>query len=450
MNEDRYVAAIEISSSKIIGVVGILRASNNQLEIIACEQDSGMEGVRYGVIQNLEDTSLRIQSLLHKLQRRPAVAPRRITGVYVGLSGRSLRSLTTEVSKNLPEDTEITKDIIADLRAQALKSAIDNSLEVVDAIPRIFKVNKTETTTPRGMVGNVIRGTYDLIVCRPELKRNLIRTLHDKLKIQINGAMITALSTGQLVLKTDEKNLGCMLVDMGAETTTVTIYKGGHLRYFATLPLGGQNITRDLTTLSPLTMDKAEELKIQSGDAVARDTVSTLNINGVKMSDVSNYITARSEEIVANVIEQIEYAGLKDKDIPGGIICIGGGSQLRGMLELLGNRSKLPVRRAKLPSYIRVEDTRNSNLELIEVASVLYTGATNNDAECLSIPQRDELPDNGTPHPDNPVPEEEPKRKRGVDKKPKKEKGPSLFGRLGDRITTFFTGNDDDEDDIIE
>ena len=184
MNEDRYVAAIEISSSKIIGVVGILRASNNQLEIIACEQDSGMEGVRYGVIQNLEDTSLRIQSLLHKLQRRPAVAPRRITGVYVGLSGRSLRSLTTEVSKNLPEDTEITKDIIADLRAQALKSAIDNSLEVVDAIPRIFKVNKTETTSPRGMVGNVIRGTYDLIVCRPELKRNLIRTLHDKLKIQ--------------------------------------------------------------------------------------------------------------------------------------------------------------------------------------------------------------------------------------------------------------------------
>ena len=198
MNEDRYVAAIEISSSKIIGVVGKLRPTN-QLDIIACEQDHGVEGVRYGVIQNLEDTSLRIQHLLNKLQRRATVQPRQITGVYIGLSGRSLRSLTTEVSKNLPDDTEITQDIIAGLRAQALKTAIDNSLEVVDAIPRIFKVGKTETRAPKGMIGNSIKATYDLIVCRPELKRNLVRTLHDKLGIQINGAMVTALCTGQLI-----------------------------------------------------------------------------------------------------------------------------------------------------------------------------------------------------------------------------------------------------------
>ncbi|MDE6681861.1 MAG: hypothetical protein K2J87_00365, partial [Muribaculaceae bacterium] len=275
MNEDRYVAAIEISSSKIIGVVGKLRPTN-QLDIIACEQDHGVEGVRYGVIQNLEDTSLRIQHLLTKLQRRASVQPRQITGVYIGLSGRSMRSLITEVSKNLPDDTEITQEIIAGLRAQALKSAIDNSLEVVDAIPRIFKVGKTETTSPKGMIGNSIRGTYDLIVCRPELKRNLVRTLHDKLGIRINGAMVTALCTGQLILRSDEKNLGCMLVDMGAETTTVTIYRGGHLRYFATLPLGGRNITRDITSLHILE-DKAEDLKKTSGDAIARDSVSSLN-----------------------------------------------------------------------------------------------------------------------------------------------------------------------------
>ncbi|MDE5807399.1 MAG: cell division protein FtsA, partial [Muribaculaceae bacterium] len=419
MNEERYVAAIEISSSKIIAVVGKLRTTN-QLDIIACEQDAGVEGVRYGVIQNLEDTSLRIQHLLAKIQRRPAVQPRQITGVYIGLSGRSLRSLTTEVSKNLPEDTEITQEIMAGLRAQALKSAIDNSLEVVDAIPRVFKVGKTETTSPKGMIGSSIRGTYDLIVCRPELKRNLVRTLHDKLGIRINGAMVTALCTGQLILKSDEKNLGCMLVDMGAETTTVTIYKGGQLRYFATLPLGGRNITRDLTTL-PLLEEKAEELKINSGDAIARDSVSTMNINGVKMSDVANYIVARAEEIVANVIEQIEYAGLKDKDLPGGIICIGGGAQLRGMLQLLGDRSKLPVRRGQLPSYIRIEDNRNPQLELVEVASVLYTGATNNNAECLAVPQREELPINGETAPDPLDEPEEPKRKRGADKKPKKK-----------------------------
>ncbi|MDE6256009.1 MAG: rod shape-determining protein, partial [Muribaculaceae bacterium] len=362
---------------------------------------------------------------------------------------RSLRSLTTEVSKNLPDDTEITQDIIAGLRAQALKTAIDNSLEVVDAIPRIFKVGKTETRAPKGMIGNSIKATYDLIVCRPELKRNLVRTLHDKLGIQINGAMVTALCTGQLILRSDEKNLGCMLVDMGAETTTVTIYKGGHLRYFATLPLGGRNITRDITSLHILE-DKAEDLKKTSGDAIARDSVSSLNMNGVKMTDVSNLIVARAEEIVANIIEQIAYADLKEKDIPGGIICIGGGSQLRGILELLGDRSKLSVRRGQLPSYIRLEDNSKAPaLEIIEVASVLYTGATNNNAECLVIPQREALPVNGDPHAEEIVEEEESRRKRGSDKKPKK-KGPSIFDKWSNKLSSFFTGNEDDDDDIIE
>ncbi|MDE6297312.1 MAG: cell division protein FtsA [Muribaculaceae bacterium] len=447
MNEDRYVAAIEISSSKILAVVGKLRP-NNQLDIIACEQDPGVEGVRYGEIQNLEDTSLRIQHLLTKIQRRPSVQPRQITGVYVGLSGRSLRSLTTEVTKNLPDDTEITQDIIAGLRAQALKTAIDSSLEVVDAIPRIFKVGKTETSSPKGMVGNSIRATYDLIVCRAALKRNLVRTLHDKLGLRINGAIVTALSTGQLVLKSDEKNLGCMLVDMGAETTTVTIYKGGSLRYFATLPLGGRNITRDITSLHVLE-DKAEDLKITSGDAIARSSISSLNMNGLKMTDVSNIVVARSEEIVANIIQQIEYAGLSEKDLNGGIICIGGGVQLRGMLELLADRSKRTVRKGQLPSYIRVDGTKAPAHEIIEVASVLYTGATNNNAECLAIPKRDELPVNGESHPDEPIIEEDDRRRRKNERK-QERKRPSLLGKLGTKLSNFFQENEDDEDDIIE
>lgn len=446
MNEERYVAAIEISSSKIMVAVGKLRP-NNQLDIIACEQDKGVEGVRYGVIQNLEDTSLRIQHLFSKIQRRSSVLPREITGVYVGLSGRSLRSLTTEVSKNLPEDTEITNEIISELRAQALETAIDNSLEVVDAIPRVFKVGKNETTSPKGMVSDSIKGTFDLIVCRPEIKRNLIRTLNDKLGIKINGAMVTALSTGQLVLKPEEKRLGCMLVDMGAETTTVTIYKSGHLRYFATLPLGGRNITRDITSLHILE-DKAEDLKTTSGDAIPRDTASSMNINGIKMTDVSNLVVARSEEIVANIVEQISYAGLSEKDLTGGIICIGGGSQLRGMLELLGNQSDMTVRRGKLPAHIRIEDNKAPSLEIIELACVLYTGATNNKAECLAIPTRQELPVNGTSHPEEPVYEEEPDIRTRKEKK--KKTGPSKWSKFGSKISSFFTGGEDDVDDIID
>ena len=443
MNEEKYVAALEISSSKIIAVVGKLLPSG-ELDIIACETEKCVEGVKYGVIQNLEDTSMRIQRLVEKIQRRPGVSPREIKGVFVGLSGRSLRSITTEVKRNLPDDTEITDAIIDSLRADALQTAIDSSLEVIDAIPRTFTVGKIETTSPKGTVGNRISGVYDLIVCRPELQRNLVRTLPDKLGISINGALVTALTSSMIMLTPEEKRLGCMMVDFGAETTTVTIYKNGHLRYFATLPLGGRNITRDITSLN-IIETKAEDLKITSGDAITRDSVSTLNFNGVKLSEVSNLVVARSEEIVANVVEQISYAGLSERDLPGGIICIGGASQLRGMTELLANQSGLTVRRGQLPNYIHLEDTKMTSFEIIEVASVLYAGATNTDAECLEMPQRDELPVTGHGHPDEPEPEPETTTRP---KEPNKIGG--FFNRIGNKVSSFFTGNDDDDTDLIE
>lgn len=414
-------------------VVGKLKPTR-QLDIIACEQEKGVESVRYGIIQNPEATSMRIQRIIDLIQQRPGIQPRKITSVFVGLSGRSIRSISTTVHKNLPEDTEISDDIIASLRTEALQTALDSSIEVVDAIPRVFTVGKTETSSPKGMVGNRISGIYDLIVCRPEMKRNLMRTLHDKLGIGIDGAIVTALSTSQLILTTEEKRLGCMLVDMGAETTTVTIFKEGHLHYFATLPLGGRNITRDITSIpTPILEERAEDLKISSGDAIMRESVSTLNINGVNMADISNRVVARSEEIVANVVEQISYAGLTERDLPGGIICIGGASQLRGMKELLSTKSSLSVRRGQLPNYIRIEDSKVPLLEIIEVASVLYTGAVNSNVESLSAPVREE-----------PRPDEEPDDSRNKDKERKKK--PKTKGlSLSNWISGFFKGEEDSD-----
>jgi cell division protein FtsA len=439
MNDDRYVAAIEISSSKIVAAVGRMYA-DGRLDIIATKQEKGVESVRYGVIQNLEETSMRINRVIDRLQREPAVAPREITGVYVGLSGRSLRSITTEVEINLPDDTEINDDILRRLREQALATAIDSSLEVVDAIPRSYLVGKQETRSPKGAIGNKIRATYDLIVCRPELRRNLQRTIADKIGIRINGFVVTALSTAQVILSSEEKRLGCMLVDMGAETTTVSIYKGGALKYFATLPLGGRNITRDITTLNVLE-ERAEDIKITSGNAMPRETPSALNMNGIKMSEVSNLIVARSEEIVANVVEQIKYAGLKDNDMPGGLICIGGGMNLNGMIDLLGRQTDLPVRRGQLPNYIRLEDMKTPASDILQVSSVLYSGASDSDDECLEIPKAEELPVTGEGYEDTEEREEERRKERQH-----KEKGSKLWGKFSKRISDMFKSDEDDSD----
>lgn len=441
MNNDKYVAAVEISSSKIIATVGKLHADGS-LDIIASEQERGVESVRYGIIQNLEETSMRLTRVLDRLENKPAVAPREITGIYVGLSGRSLRSIRTEVELNLADDTEITDEILTSLRKEALETAIDSSLEVIDAIPRIYFIGTAETLSPKGAVGNRIRAVYDLIVCRPELKRNLSRTLKDKLGLDIKGFVVTALATSQVVLSSEEKRLGCMLVDMGAETTTVTIYKNGALLYYATLPMGGRFITQDITTLNVLE-ERAEDMKITMGNAIARETPSTLNMHGIKTQDVNNLISARAEEIVANVVEQVSYAGLKDSDLPAGLICIGGGAKLNGMAELLAKQTDMQVRTGHLPAYIHLEETKSSSSEILQVASVLYSGANSHGEECLEMPREEELPVTGTGNDEKPA--------ETADRPHEGEKrGNKMWDKFRAKVSDFFAGSDEDDSDILE
>lgn len=437
MSKERYIAAIEISSSKILAAVGKV-TETGQLKVIAIDQDNGVEGVRYGIIQNLEETSLRVAKVIDNLQKRAGIAPKLIKKVFVGLSGRSLRSIPSTVSINLPDDTEITDEILDRLRNEAMRGAIDSSLEVIDAQPRIYRVGNTETTSPKGTVGNRIQATYDIIVCRPEMTRNLIRTIEDKLNINIEGTVVTALSTGLLLLTSEETRLGCMLVDMGAETTTVTIYAKGCLRYFATLPLGGRNITRDIQSLN-LLEEAAEDIKKTSGNAIAPDVQPNLNLNGVKLSDVSNLLVARAEEIVANIVEQIEYAGLKDGEGPSKVICIGGGARLQNIMELLSNQINLPVVRGRLPKYITVEDTHANIYDIEQLVSVLYVGATMSQAECLEEPQREELSEiNPLPPAVEETPEEEPKAR--------KKKGNTWISRIKHGMEGFFSSPVDDSD----
>ncbi|MBD5371330.1 MAG: hypothetical protein HDR80_09350 [Bacteroides sp.] len=443
MSEERYIAAIEISSSKVIGAIGRVH-DGGQVDIIAVEQEKCVETVRYGIIQNLEETSTRLSRVLDRLMRRPAVSPRRITGVFIGLSGRSLRSIPTTVRLTLPDETEIDDAIIARLRSDALNIAIDNTLEVVDGVPRCYRIGTLETTSPKGAIGNEIVADFDIVVCRPEVKRNITRVVRDKLGLRIEGFVVTPLAVGHLILTEHEKRLGCMLVDMGAETTTVSIYRKNALFYLATLPFGGRNLTRDIQSLSILE-DKAEEIKITSGCAIAPDTPSTLNLNGVKVADVINHTVARSQEIMANITEQVTYAQLKEKDLPGGLICIGGAVKLNGMTDLMARETGLQVRIGRLPGYVVIEDIKGQSAEITQVASVLYAGATLTEANCLEIPRREEIPVNG-----NPDTEEEPEEKIPP-RKPQKESNPnSLFSRLRRGLGSIFSNPEEEDDSLLE
>lgn len=446
--ESRYVAAVEIGSSKIIAAVGKAE-DNGKLDILAVEQIKGVESVRHGIIQNPEEASSRLNAIISRLERRAEIAPRQIQSVFVGLAGRSMKSIKVDTSLRLPEETEITSAHLEDLKRLALESAIDSSLEVVDAIPRAYSVGRTETQSPVGIIGDSISATFDLIVCRPHLKKNLSRTIKDKTGLDVANFVVTPIAVSHLILKSEEKRLGCMLVDMGAETTSVLIFKNNNIQYFAILPMGSRNITRDIISLNFLE-ERAEDIKKAQGSAVRPEVPSMVDIDDVPLRKITDRIVSRSEELVANILEQISYASLKPGELPGGIIVIGGGFKLSGMTDLISMQSGMSVRRGTFPPYVNIEDTKAPASEIIEVGSVLYAGATMSDKECLSRPHTEDLPVNETDDEE----EEERDTESSKEKEKKKRDKERTPGRLGAFLTRakrgvseFFTGESDDDDD---
>lgn len=435
--KETYVAALEFGSSKITGAVGVY-TEDKTLKILAVEQEESRDYVRYGIIQNPEEVAGRVNRILERLNGNPAVAPRKITGVFVGLSGRSMRSISSEVKLSYPEEIEFTSEILRQLRDDAAAISIDNNQEVFATVARSYNIDGMETTSPKGAMGKRISAIYDIIIGRSELKRNIRRALTERTGLVIRGMIVTPLAAADIVLKDEEKRLGCMLVDFGAETTSVSIYRKGSLCYFATLPLGGRNITRDLTSLKILE-ERAEEIKCESGKAIALESPSNLNLGGIKLSDISNLVVARSEEIVANVIEQIKYAGLKEKDLPGGIICIGKGAQLNGLLELIERQSGLNARLGHLPAFIQATEPRGKRRETIQTAAILYEGALSDKEVCLELPVKE-----------TPAAYEEPEEDDIDDEKTSEGNGKvsKFLKNLSSRFSNIFASPADDESEL--
>jgi len=387
---ERYIAALEIGSSKIRGAVGIVDNSG-VVDVIAVEEEKLIDKVRYGCIQNM-DVSNTIYTVLQRLESYPQIAPRRITGVYVSLGGRSLISKHVNVSLTLPNETEITRPIINELYQQAAAS-VGPERDVVDVVPMRFTVDNKTQNNPIGSYGQQVGGMMTVLSCAPQMKRMMRRVIAERLELNINGYICRPLAEASLVLTDDEQRLGCMFVDFGAETTTVAIFRNGAPVYVAALPIGSRNITLDLIALKYIEK-RAEEIKKSKGNAFPQEAMHRKGqTDDIDYTEINNYIHARADEIVANILAQMKYAEVSDTDLPGGIIIVGGGARLHGFNELLSQQSKMKVRQGAPNTSVRISDGSVERSDMVDVISILVAAAKSDSEACLSeAPEPEEEP----------------------------------------------------------
>lgn len=394
--EQKYIVALEIGSSKIKGAVGALDASNT-LSVIAVEEErlSGddLGGiVRYGLIQNVDKVAESVERIQRKLEGAASVAPRKISGVYAAIGGRSLLATPVEVSRQFDEETRITDEIIQQIKDEA-RGLAPSDKEALEVVPRSYTVDSTTTLTPVGMFGTSVKANLMLVTSKASAARNLARAVDERTGLTIHGSIVRPIAVANMVLTDDERRLGSMMVDFGAETVSVAIYKGGVMVYLATLPIGSRNITRDLMVLGNNTEERADDLKRTAGNIEPIDPAKRhRNPDQLDYSKINDIVSARAGEIITNIIEQIRYAGLTAADLPGGIVVVGGGSKLKGFSTVLAAQSKLKVRMGTHSGLIRIADSRIQPDDTIDVLSILAEVARDLDTieECT-----EGLPDNG-------------------------------------------------------
>ena len=327
--EEKVIIALEIGSSKIKGAIGTV-SPDGALNVKAVEEEPISDIVRYGCIRNIVETERAVRNVINSLELRET--PRKIQGVYLSVGGRSLTSQPVEIERRLPSESIISEEIIQDITREALDVSL-NERSIVTVTPRELLVDNEVTPRPIGVMGSHIMARLNLVSCRTQLLRNLSVVIEERLGLKIMDTFARPIALAELVLLNEEKKLGCMLVDFGAETTTVAIYKGGVLMHLAVLPMGSRNITRDITTLNYLE-EQAEELKKTGGSAFP--TLDAPHALGQPdFLTINNYVSARAGEIIINITEQIKYAGLTPEKLPEGIIIVGNGAKLNGFNQRL-------------------------------------------------------------------------------------------------------------------
>jgi cell division protein FtsA len=305
--------------------------------------------IQKGAVFNIEKTGKCVKSIIDQLGNTLGC---HISQVYVGVSGKSLRTVRNRISRTLEPETVVTNEIVDNLLDTNLNTGYHDQ-SILHVISQEYKVGSSLTMEPVGVPCGQIDGEFLNIVAN----NKIISLVEDSLRsegIRWAGEPIAPLELANGVLTDNEKRSGCVLVDFGAQTTTVSIYKNNVLRHLAVIPLGGDNITKDLCDIG-VEEDEAERIKIKHtsaytniGDLKDDESITLSGDRPIKASLLMDIVEARVEEILDNVSEQISAAGHNADSLIGGMVITGGASNMRNLAAAIEERIKInKVRFAK-------------------------------------------------------------------------------------------------------
>ncbi len=353
MNRTKIIAGIELGSSKTVTVVAQVTTDesyNETINIIGVSQVVS-KGIKKGQIVNIEES---VESAIASIEGAERMAGHNIDSSFVSLGGAHITSQNSHgvVAVSGPNGEIVISDVDRVIEAASAIS-LPTSREIVHVLPREFIVDgETGVKDPIGMSGVRLEVETHVVTASSAAVKNLSKTLGEA-GVRINDMVFAGLASAYSVLTETEKELGCVLIDIGAGTTSVVAYVDGSLAYSGVIPVGAKNVTNDIAIGLRVSLDSAEKIKLSlSNSKTVKDQKDELDLTALGISEVSKVsrktlvegiIRPRLNEIFTMVRLELEKEKIINR-IPSGAIVTGGGAKTIAAVESAKRMLGVPVR----------------------------------------------------------------------------------------------------------
>ena len=364
MVRDAIYTAVDIGSDKVTSIMARV-GTEGELKVLGTGV-VGSQGIQKGRIENIEEVQQAVQESMEEAQRY--IGNGTPSGVYASVSGTHLTSLNTKEEVENPDDVgDIKSKLLGRLIRGSFPDVAPNQ-EVLHVIPIGYHVDgMTGIRNPVGLHGNLVEVEAHVVMGDSVALKNTVKAI-EATSASVKSLVLHSLASAESILTGDEKEMGAVVVDIGGGTTDIVVYRQGQPWYSAVIPVGGSQLTRDLSVALKTPVHMAEAMKVKFG-TVMPDTISAdekvviPSFQGQPKHSLSRRILCeplhdRMLELIKIIVLKVKQSGLREFP-SGGIVLTGGGSEMNGLMQLvqktLGGRVRIahPESIAGLPAQLR-------------------------------------------------------------------------------------------------
>ena len=349
MSKKDIIVGLDAGSSFVRTVIAQILPSEENPRIIGVGVVPSF-GVRRGIIVDLEEVTKSINESVATAER---IAGVEVSHVMVGIGGNHISSQNSKgVIAVGKADGEVTEDDIMRVINASQAVSIPANKEIIHIVPRGYSLDDQKNIRdPLGMNG--VRLEVDAMIIEgltPHIK-NLNKCIEEA-GLSTGNYVVAPLAAAKSILSKRQKELGVVLVDIGGGSTSIAVFEENDLLRVAIIPLGGNHITNDIAIGLRTSIDVAERVKLEYGNAFPgeinkKENIDLSQIDPNEEGLVSRYhvaeiIEARLEEIFSLVNKELKVIG-RERLLPGGAVITGGTAKLPGCVDLAKKILSLPA-----------------------------------------------------------------------------------------------------------